>query len=220
MFFNFPNEDFLRWNLKPSKFPKGHPNNFGGKVLLPHFILQDLVMEQIEPPYIFNISTNVFGTNCGVLEFTAPDGEIIVPEWIFSQLDLKNVVIVKLNKETKQGKHVKLLPHSVEFLEVDDPKTELEENLKNYQVLTQGDEILCKLNNCNMRFTVDTIEPECNGIYIVDTDLSVEFLPPIGYEEKVESERTVEKYVEITEENGNKIINMHRLGLWFNYDKK
>ncbi|ORD99518.1 hypothetical protein A0H76_717 [Hepatospora eriocheir] len=47
-------------------------------------------------------------------------------------------------------------------------------------------------------FTVTEVSPDvCDSIYTVDRDLNVEFEEPIGYQQKVESERTVTKYLEM-----------------------
>jgi ubiquitin fusion degradation protein 1 len=69
---------------------------------------------------------------------------VVVPEWMYQQLnmDLTLQVTIKF-KSLSKGTFSMLLPHSVDFLDVESPKTELEKSLRDYQVLTQGDEILC-----------------------------------------------------------------------------
>lgn len=225
MFFNLfrdRNRSYLTWRLIPKRYPKESPQNYGGKIILPHRILEELVINDVRLPYIFEISTNdIFKTNCGCLEFTCQDDEVIVPEWMYDQLDLENNEIVTIKYSyLPQGKYVKLLPHNVEFLDVENPKFELEKYLRDYQVLTKGDEILCRFEEIgNVRFTVTDVDPGDDGIYIVDTDLSVEFLPPIGYAEKCEDERSVMKYVEMCEEKGKEVIRMKKFGLWFDENK-
>ncbi|TBT99737.1 ubiquitin fusion-degradation protein [Hamiltosporidium magnivora] len=224
MFFDFfrRNRDMYSWKLSPKTFEKGNKNNYGGKVLLPQLVLEDLVTSQILPPYTFEISHNdgVFLTHCGVLEFTSHHETITVPEWMYQQLCMDETLQVVIKyKFISVGTFVKLLPHSVNFLEIESPKIELEKCLRNYQVLTQGDEILCDFEEFgDIRFTVTSVGPAGDAIYIIDTDLSVDFQPPIGYAEKLENERTVMKYVEIVEsENGIKYVKMKKLGLCLDF---
>lgn len=224
MFFNFFRRDrnHLKWHLRPQKFTRNNRHNIGGKCILPQSILEELVTSQIHLPYAFEVShtDGVYRTNCGVLEFTGEEGVVIVPEWMYQQLDLYNVSIVTFSfKKLPQGTYVKLLPHSSDFLEVEHPKAELEKNLRDYQVLTLGDEIICEFEEIGrIRFTVAKIQPEGDGIYIVDTDLSVEFLEPVGYAEKIEREKTVFPYLEINNcKEKPKVIRMKKFGLYFGY---
>lgn len=228
MFFNIFRKwsDEPSWKLKPSKYPRDSQNNFGGKVLLPQSVLEDLVMLQVQPPYIFEISHSIgaFKTHCGVLEFTAEEENIIIPGWMYDQLHLDGISEIDLRFVSIHiGNFVKLLPHSVDFLEIENPKVELEQCLRNYQVLTLGDEVLFNFEEFGpMRFGVVEIEPSLeNAIYIVDTDLSVDFCEPLGYQEKVENEKTVNKYLEVIEEDLEyKPIRMKCLGLSFNLTRK
>lgn len=214
------------WRLKPSKYEKNDPNNFGGKVFLPQSVLEDFVALQIQPPYIFKISRidkSKF-THCGVLEFTAEEDSIIIPSWMFDQLELENAERIRLVfKCIEYGTHLKLLPHSPNFLEVENPKLELENVLKFYPTLTLNDEIECMFSEVGLiKFTVVEIEPSSSGvIYTVDTDLSVDFCEPVGYKEKLEDEKTVNKYLEIKNVVKEvKIIGMSKLGLSFSFSNK
>ncbi|ADM12438.1 ubiquitin fusion degradation protein 1 [Encephalitozoon intestinalis ATCC 50506] len=207
------------WSLSPKKFEGCNQNNFGGKVIVPQSVLVDLVSFQIQPPFTFEISHSdgVFKTHCGVLEFTGEEGQVVVPSWMYQQLSMGDVDKVELKYMTfPLGRFVKLIPHSVDFLEVENPKQELELCLRNYQVLSEGDEILFQFDEVgSMRFTVAHIEPSSSAVYIVDTDLAVDFLEPIGFKDKVERERTVTKYIEVVNSNYDiKPIRMKKLGLY------
>jgi ubiquitin fusion degradation protein 1 len=222
MLFNFFGlfDENPSWTLDPRKFDRTNPNNYGGKVILPQSILVDLVTLQIQPPYTFEISHShgVHKTHCGVLEFTGEEGEVTVPAWMHQQLALETAEDVKLRYcMFPMGRFVKLQPHSVDFLEIENPKRELELCLRNYHVLSQGDEILVVFEEPGpMRFTVVTIEPDAPAIYIVDTDLAVDFLEPLGLKDKIEEERTVTKHLEVMESSfAIKPIRMTRLGLYF-----
>jgi len=212
-----------RWHLKPRRFPKDSENNYTSKVLLPHYILKDLVDCNFQPPYVFEIyhEGGVYKTACSVLDFQLEENDIFVPSWMFEQLSLDDCdeVFIKPIKSVK-GSGIKLLPHSVDFLSIESPKKELEENLKNYHVLSYGDEILLNFEDIGRcRFTVTKIFPETEDtIYIVDTDLNVDFDEPLGYQEKLESEKSVLKYVHVHQEDDYKVIRFDKTGLLFDWD--
>lgn len=225
MFFDFfrsANVNFsLKWKLEPKKFLNSNPLNYGGKVILPEYVLEDLLDSGTPAPFTFEISHSkkLYLSHCGVLEFTGKDNEILLPEWLYQQLNMDECDQVTIRyKRLLNGKKIELIPHSVDFLDIDNPKKELENCLVNYQVLTQGDMILCNFKTGLMRFTINKIIPNFDAIYIVDTDLIVEFAPPIGYDEKIEREKSVKRYVETVQEDKCKIIKMKERGVCFNLD--
>jgi len=226
MFANFfrTEADHTTWELKPLKYPKESENNCSSKVLLPYHILGDLAFFNIPAPYVFEISheNGVYKTTCSVLDFLLEEDEANIPSWMFEQLslDTSEKIIIK-HIEIEKGEGVKLLPHSVDFLKLECPKEELEVTLTNYHVLSYGDEILLdfeEIGRC--RFTITKVYPEnLDSIYIVDTDLKVDFDEPLGYREKMESEKTVMKYVVIGDENcETRSFNMKKPGLFFGWD--
>ncbi|KAM0678738.1 ubiquitin fusion degradation protein [Binucleata daphniae] len=222
-FFRREREPDMRWRLKPKKFSKYNKYNISGKVLLPFSMLQQISAGSIEPPYTMEIShtDGIYKINCGVQEFTSNEGTITMPNWMYQQLDLHNIPYVTIKmKKFKKGTFVKLLPHSVDFLNVENPKLELEKNLTNYQTLTLGDDIVCEFDEIGkLRFTVVKIQPEGDGIYIVDTDLSVDFAEPVGYTEKIEREKSVLPFVEFYEcKEKPRRIKMKKFGLFFDYE--
>lgn len=212
------------WKLNPSKFPKDSENNYSSKVLLPYRILGELVSYGHQTPYIFEIlhENGIYKTACSVLDFELENEEIVLPSWMYEQLCLeKGDKIILRSVEAEQGEGICLLPHSVDFLELEDPKKELEKTFTNYHVLSYGDEVLlyfADIGRC--RFTVTKIEPDwLNTIYIVDTDLKVEFEEPLGYKEKIESEKTIMKYVRVEEAGENiKILTLKKPGLFVGWE--
>lgn len=225
MFFNLFGNNRAQdgsWELVPIQYDNGDMKNYTGRIILPNSVLEDLVNQNIQPPYIFEISNKETGlrTFCGVLEFTAADSIVLVPQWIYQQLCLEHVseAVLKFAR-VKNGDFLKLLPHNTEFLDIESPKQELEKCLIDYQVLSRGDEIVLHFEEKGvMRFTVSEIQPDGDAIYIVDTDLKVDFLPPIGYEEKMKQEMSVLPFVEVVESGGEKLIRMKQTGLFFNFD--
>ena len=88
--------------------------------------------------------------------------------------------------------------------------------------MSYGDEILLyfeEIGKC--RFTITKFYPErVDSIYIVDTDLKVDFDEPLGFKEKVEAEKTVMKYVVVRDEASQvKTLNMKKPGLFFAWDE-
>lgn len=211
------------WKLRPAKFPKDSEYNYSSKVMLPYYILGDLVSYNYQTPYVFEIyhENGIYKTACSVLDFALDDEDIIIPSWMYEQLCLEpGEEIILKSIQAEKGEGICLLPHSVNFLEIENPKKELEKTFSNYHVLSYGDEVLlnfAEIGKC--RFTVTKITPEwLSTIYIVDTDLNVEFNEPLGYKEKIESEKTVMKYVQVKETEGNiKLFKMTKPGLFFDW---
>lgn len=213
-----------KWFLTPLKYPKGAKENYSSKVLLPYSILRDLATLNYQPPYVFEISheNEMLRTVCSVADFALDRKEAHIPSWMFEQLCLEDCSeVILAHTKVDRGQGIKLLPHSVDFLEVENPRAELEKGLLDYHVLTHGDEILLAFEDQgNMRFTVTQITPEdLESIYLVDTDLNVDFDEPIGYRRKLEDEKTVMKYVEAGEErDGIRSLQMKRVGFFLDWD--
>jgi ubiquitin fusion degradation protein 1 len=87
------------------------------------------------------------------------------------------------------AKMVKLQPQSVSFLEITDPRAVLEKAFRNFAALTKGDVFNFEYNDEVYEVAVLDVKPETPkmGVSMIETDVSVEFAPPIGY---VEPEKT------------------------------
>ncbi|KAI5169616.1 ubiquitin fusion degradation protein 1 [Pancytospora epiphaga] len=213
-----------KWYLVPKKHPKGSPHHFSSKVLLPYSLLRELAQLNFQPPYVFEIchENGALRTACSVLDFALENDEVHVPEWMYEQISLSDSPEVTLSYIVlERGEGIRLLPHSVDFLEVENPKSELEKGLRDYHVVSYGDEILLNFEEVgNIRFTIAEIFPEnCESIYLVDTDLKVDFEEPLGYRQKLEDEKTVLKYVEIGDEDREtKSLRIKRVGMFLDWD--
>lgn len=86
------------------------------------------------------------------------------------------------------AKMVKLQPQSTNFLEISDPKAVLERAFRNFATLTKGDVFNFEYNDEVYDVAVLDVKPETDkmGVSMIETDVSVEFAPPVGY---VEPER-------------------------------
>jgi ubiquitin fusion degradation protein 1 len=83
---------------------------------------------------------------------------------------------------------VKLQPQSTNFLDISDPKAVLENAFRNFSTLTKGDVFSFHYNDTVYDVAVLEVKPESEkmGVSMLETDVSVDFAPPVGY---VEPER-------------------------------
>ncbi|ORX51426.1 UFD1-domain-containing protein [Piromyces finnis] len=135
-------------------------------------------------------------THAGVLEFTAEEGRIYLPNWMMQTLLIQEGSIIKIkNVSLPLGSFVKIQPQSVDFLNIYNPKAVLEKTLNNFSALTEGDIITINYNDKFYDIEILEIKPKGPGISVVETDLEVDFAPPVGYKEpepepKVQSTHT------------------------------
>ena len=89
------------------------------------------------------------------------------------------------------GKFIKIQPQSTNFLSIHDPKAVLEMSLRNFSALTIGDIIQISYNSQIYEIAVLEVKAhgggEGNAVCVIETDIEVDFAPPVGY---VEPERT------------------------------
>ncbi|KAI5390789.1 uncharacterized protein LOC127103112 [Lathyrus oleraceus] len=158
----------------------------GDKIIMPASALERLARMNIEYPMLFelrNPSSADRTTHCGVLEFTADEGTVSLPNWMMEDMLLQNGDIVSLkNTSLVKGKFVKLQPHSKDFLDISNPKAMLETSLRSYSCLTTGHTIMIPYNN--KKYYIDVVETKpCPAISIIETDCEVDFAPPLDYKE-------------------------------------
>lgn len=83
------------------------------------------------------------------------------------------------------GQFIKLQAQSTAFLDISDPKAVLENAFRNFSCLTKGDVFTFKYNDQVYEMAVLETKPD-NGksaVSVLETDLEVDFAPPVGYEE-------------------------------------
>ena len=83
------------------------------------------------------------------------------------------------------GQFVKLQAQSTSFLDISDPKAVLENAFRNFSCLTKGDVFTFAYNDQTYEMAVLETKPETDksAISVLETDLEVDFAPPVGYEE-------------------------------------
>ncbi|OAQ28157.1 ubiquitin fusion degradation protein UFD1 [Linnemannia elongata AG-77] len=158
--------------------------NHGGKIILPQSALAKLASLHIQYPMLFELSKGSQSTHAGVLEFIAEEGRVYLPHWMMKTLALSEGDLVTVKSVgLPLGSFVKIQPQSVDFLDISDPKAVLENALRNFSTLTKGDNIEISYNDKIYGILVMEIKPPGVGISIVETDLEVDFAPPVGYQE-------------------------------------
>ncbi|KAF8987187.1 ubiquitin fusion degradation protein [Haplosporangium bisporale] len=158
--------------------------NHGGKIILPQSALAKLASLHIQYPMLFELSKGSHSTHAGVLEFIAEEGRVYLPHWMMKTLTLSEGDLVTVKSTgLPLGSFVKIQPQSVDFLDISDPKAVLENAFRNFSTLTKGDNIEISYNDNIYGILVMEIKPEGVGISIVETDLEVDFAPPVGYQE-------------------------------------
>ena len=81
------------------------------------------------------------------------------------------------------GRFVRIQPHRTEFIDLPNPKTVLENSLRNYACLTKGETIQVTFNQKEYFINILECKP-ADAISTIETDMEVDFAPPLDYEEK------------------------------------
>jgi len=177
--------------------------NYGGKIILPPSALAKLASLNIQYPMLFELrnTSSQQHSHAGVLEFIAEEGRVYLPYWMMQTLSLTEGELIEVkNTSLPLGSFVKIQPQSPDFLDISDPKAVLENALRNFSTLTQGDIIQINYNNKIYEIMVLEVKPaetHNNGISIVETDLEVDFAPPVGYVEKPQPKQSMASKINI-----------------------
>lgn len=107
------------------------------------------------------------------------------------QLDVGDMIQIK-STSLELAKMVKLQPQSVNFLDISDPKAVLERAFRNFATLTKGDVFNFAYNDDVYEMAVLEVKPETPkmGVCMIETDVSVDFAPPVGYVEPTKGSGT------------------------------
>ncbi|KAI9277237.1 ubiquitin fusion degradation protein UFD1-domain-containing protein [Phascolomyces articulosus] len=192
--------------------------NYGGKIILPQSALEKLSQLNISYPMLFRLNNASKGksSHAGVLEFVAEEGRAYFPQWMMETLELEpNDMIEIKNTTLPLGSFVKIQPQSTDFLDISDPKAVLENALRNFSTLTLGDTIQINYNDKVYAIKVLDVKPnfeEHSGISIVETDLEVDFAPPVGYVEPTKQRSTPTSSMKNQMMNDEKLLQSKKLG--------
>lgn len=85
----------------------------------------------------------------GVLEFNAPEGQIVLPFWLFQHLDIHEGSLLKVSMVPElsklKGTFLKFRPHQIEMMQ-NNYNAILEYVLRHFPVLHKGDTIPITFN--------------------------------------------------------------------------
>ncbi|KAI9853149.1 MAG: ubiquitin fusion degradation protein [Thelocarpon superellum] len=162
--------------------------NNGSKVFMAPSALDKLTRLHITYPMLFELINGAKErvTHSGVLEFIAEEGKIYLPYWMMQSLLLEPGDLLQIRStDLPSGSFVKLQPQSTAFLDISDPKAVLENVMRNFACLTKGDVFSFRYNDQTYEMAVLETKPttEKNAISVLETDLEVDFAPPVGYVE-------------------------------------
>ncbi|KAM5351969.1 hypothetical protein ACJ41O_004692 [Fusarium nematophilum] len=165
--------------------------NYGSKIILPPSALDKVSKLHVQWPLLMELINGEKGkhSHAGVLEFIAEEGRAYIPQWMMETLGMDVGDMIQIRTTSLElAKMVKLQPQSVSFLEISDPKAVLEKAFRNFATLTKGDVFNFEYNDEVYEVAVLDVKPETDkmGVSMIETDVSVEFAPPVGY---VEPER-------------------------------
>ncbi|KAG7129178.1 Ubiquitin fusion degradation protein 1 like [Verticillium longisporum] len=165
--------------------------NYGSKIFLPPSALDKVSKLHVQWPLIMEIINGEKGkhSHAGVLEFVAEEGKAYLPQWMMQTLGLDVGDLIQIKTTSLElARHVKLQPQSVNFLDISDPKAVLEKAFRNFATLTKGDVFNFSYNDEVYDVAVLEVKPETDkmGVSMIETDVEVDFAPPVGY---VEPER-------------------------------
>ncbi|KAK3997131.1 putative ubiquitin fusion degradation protein 1 [Cladorrhinum sp. PSN332] len=165
--------------------------NHGSKIFLPPSSLEKLSRLHIQWPIMLELINGAKGkhTHAGVLEFVAEEGRAYIPQWMMNTLGLDVGDMIQIKTTSLElARLVKLQPQSTNFLDITDPRAVLERAFRNFATLTKGDLFSFEYNNEIYEMAVLEVKPETDkmGVCMIETDVSVDFAPPVGY---VEPER-------------------------------
>ena len=113
-----------------------------------------------------------------------------IPNWMFKMLKFPEpgapatiALVPDMKKKSMTQYMIKLRPHRTKFIELNNPKAVLEYQLRNFTCLHEGDTIT--ISAFKDKFEIDILEinpkNDYNAICIIDTDVNVDFAPPLDY---------------------------------------
>ncbi|KAK0634776.1 ubiquitin fusion degradation protein UFD1-domain-containing protein [Bombardia bombarda] len=162
--------------------------NYGSKIFLPPSALEKVSRLHVQWPIMLELSNRLKSrhTHGGVLEFVAEEGRAYIPQWMMQnlRLDVGDMIQVRTTS-LELAKLVKLQPQSTNFLDISDPRAVLEKAFRNFAALTKGDIFNFEYNDEVYDMAVLDVKPETEkmGVSMIETDVSVDFAPPVGYVE-------------------------------------
>ena len=164
-------------------------------------ILPESFIEQLSKQNAFSMGPAAFRlrhaesgqwTHCGVREFTASEGNIILPEKVVQSLfgsdGIPSGAILELKYvRLPKVKSVKLQPLENRFYSIENVKLMLEDNLKHHTTLSIEDIVTVWFRGQKYHVKVSAMQPEDRGS-LIDTDVEVDLDESVEYKQHLEKE--------------------------------
>jgi len=171
-----------------------HLNEYSNKIVVPPSFLEKIDYDQIEvkgSPVTYEIKTKRgMRSYCGVIEFTATDGNAIFQKRLMSSLMIEEGELVQLRMvNLPLGSYAKFRPWSKDFYSLEDPVRSLQEALYHYVTLCLGDTIVFESDGKEIFLDVLALKPQ-NHVTIMSTldsealEFKIEFAQALDYEEE------------------------------------
>ncbi len=163
----------------------------GDNIIVPAKILEEI--QELEDNTIFMFSlknttnNNINSITCKALEFShdpSLSGNVYIPQWMQQTLLLNIgdcITISLITDKLEKGTKITVQPQDSLFLTLENHKSILEKSLMDFNTLTSNTSIIISYNDEDYGIQISSVEPNNKSISIIDTDLEVEFLPPIDY---------------------------------------
>ena len=163
----------------------------GDNIIVPTKILEEIQELEDNNVFIFSVTNtsnnNVSSISCKAVEFShdpSLSGNVYIPQWMQQTLllnlgDCVNVSL--LTQQLEKGTKITVQPQDSLFLILDNHKEILEKSLKDFNTLTSNTSIIISYDDEDYGIQITDVEPNNGSISIIDTDLEVDFLPPIDY---------------------------------------
>ena len=164
------------------------------------------MISSILPPYYFSVESSYNEsqtkfTYCGVQEFTADEGMVLIPHGVLSNLDVYDspFVTIRYIGNVPKGDFVQLEPIQKEIFDIPELDKFFEKVISNYCLLYPEQIITCTYSDVQYSIKVKSIKSICEFdvepelIDIVNTDLKIDIVNRFLEEELKEKARVQEQ---------------------------
>ena len=183
----------MNWQLNAfsSVFNPMNTELKGDKIILPRHILKDIETQELTKFHFLiegNLDVTIYGTAIDYYE--TPDeseqNNIYMPDWMFENLYLEinqNVSIKFVENKIESGEKIIIQPHDSLFLTIENHRELLEHELSHFNIIKKNTSISINYNDNKYAISIIDVKPGSDFISLINTDIEVEFVPPLDYVE-------------------------------------
>ena len=146
------------------------------KIILPQSALEHLSHYNVTNPMTFKLTNRALNKviYCGILEFTAKQYTMYIPEWMMDSLSTEPDQRVEvMNVTLPLATYVKIRPLDPIFNTLSNPRIILEYHLQNHMTLYKDEIFSIKYYNRNFKFQIVEIQPT-NAVLINNVDVNID----------------------------------------------